>query len=130
MKKLLALAVFFAISAYPDPQVSRTVTFTTGTAVRISNNDVQANSIFVQMLHGGTALGYVLFAAPDVTCALATAGQLVAEMAPATATAPGGTFNFPSNSTAQSGSSGTNVHFWCVGGTTGDTAVISYNVRN
>lgn len=128
---ILALCLLvFATAAFPDPQVSRVVTFTTGTAVRISTTDTQVNSIFVQMLHGGSALGYVLFADPAVTCALATTGQLVAELAPATATSPGGSYTFPSNSTAQSASGGTNIRFWCVVGSTGDTAVVSYNVRN
>lgn len=130
MRKLAILLVLLCVTGYSDPQVSRVVTFTTGTAVRVASTDTLVNSIFIQMLHGGTSLGYVLFADPAVTCLAATAGHLVAELSPATATGPGGSYAFPSNGAAQSQSGGTNARFWCAQGTTGDQAVISYNVRN
>lgn len=133
MKRAIAiLLTFFLVTvvAFSDPQISRTVTLVTGTPVRITNNHVQANSIFIQMLHGGSNIGYVLFADPAVACNTATVGQTVAELAPASANAPGGSFVFPSNAPSQSGSGGTDTNFWCIAGTSGDQVVISYNVRN
>jgi hypothetical protein len=133
MKKALvivALLTLLAASAFPDPQVSQTISLTTGVAVRVAVSDVQFSSLFIQMKHGGANLGYVLFADPAITCNVTTPGQLVAELAPATSTAPGGSFIFPTNGTANFASGGTNAHFWCVQGTTGDSVIVSYNQRN
>ena len=133
MKKAIAaiaLMLLLALAAFPDPQVSQPIALTTGSAVRVANMDVQFNSLFIQMKHGGSNIGYVLFADPALTCSATTAGQVVAELAPASATAPGGSFTFPSNGVANYGSGGNNAHYWCVQGSTGDSVIVSYNMRN
>lgn len=133
MKKaisILTLGFLLGVSAFSDPQISRVVTLTTGSPVRVTNNDVQASSLFIQALHGGSNIVYVLFADPNIACNVNTAGQLVAELAPATATAPGGSFTFPSNGATQNAAGGSNMHHWCVQGTSSDQVVISYNLRN
>jgi len=127
---LIALLMVLMVSpTWTEPQVSRTVTFTTGTAIRVATRRTLANSLFVQVLPGSTAIVYVLYADPGDTCLASTAGQLVAELAPGTATAPGGNFTFPSNTDATTQSGGFDVSRWCVQGTTSDTAVVSYDLR-
>lgn len=132
LKKLLVAALMLLIASPggADPQISRTVTFTTGTAIRVASTRTMANSLFIEALPGGSAVVSVLFADPADTCLAATAGQTVAVLAAATSTAPGGNFTFPSNNSSATQSGGFDVHFWCVQGSTGDTAIISYNQKN
>ena len=140
IKKILSIAAIvltFASVASPDPQNGFIATISAGTAVRlISNpskaNPVMANSLFIEPLHGGTGLVYVLYAPPDVTCTNGGAGTtFVAELAPATSTAPGQSFTFPSNGTAAAEASGTDIRSWCIDGShTGDTVAVSWNLRN
>jgi hypothetical protein len=130
LKRTLLIAALMALIAGADPQISRTVTFTTGTAIRVATIRTMANSLFIEALPGGSSVVYVLYADPAIACSTSTAGQTVAVLAAATATAPGGNFTFPSNNNAATQAGGVNVQNWCVAGTTGDTAVISYNVNN
>ena len=120
---LLLVAAF--VPALPEPQISKTVTFTTGTAQRVANSPTRANSLFIQMQPGSTAIGYVLYAAPGTTCVASTASQVVATLAPGTATAPGGSFSFGAGITG-----GFDAGAWCVQGSSSDTAIISYDLRN
>ena len=124
---LSLLAVGLAIS---DPQVNRIQTFSTGTAYRVATTHTQINSLFVQSLPGNTGLIYILFADPSLTCVASTTSQIVAELGPGSATQPGQSFTFPSNDAAQSQAGGTDASFWCAAGSTGDSAIISYNIRN
>lgn len=127
----LAILAMICISiAIAEPQISKTVTFSTGTAIRVSTTPTRANSLFVQMLPGSTAVGYVLYAPLEKTCVASDASQVVATLSPGTATAPGASFTYPSNNPATNSAGGFDVSRWCVQGTTGDTAVVSYDVRN
>lgn len=133
MKRILSIAVLMLLVVRPtwtEPQISKTFTFVTGTAQRIATTRTMANSLFIQALPGSTGVVYVLYADPAATCLASTAGQLIAELSPGTATAPGGNFTYPSNNTATSSAGGFDVQRFCVQGTTSDTAVASYDLRN
>jgi len=133
LKKISSVVLLLALCAAPtwtDPQISRVVTFTSGTAQRVAPTRTMANSLLVEMLPGSTGIGYVLYADPALTCVHTTAGQIVAELAPGTATAPGGNFTFPSNNDATTQSGGSDMNWWCVEGTTSDTAIVSYDLKH
>jgi hypothetical protein len=131
MKKLISLLVltaFFHSPATSEPYFGRIVTVAAGTAVRLVGLRTLASQLKIQMQTGGTGRGYVLWAAPDVTCSNGGAGTtLVAELSPATSTAPGGSITLPEN---QDPAGGVDVRNFCVDGShTADTIVVSWNVR-
>ncbi len=75
-------------------QNSIQITITPATAqrfVRIPTAPLLVRSLRITPLHGGTGTVYVLNADPSVAL-VKTAQTLVTELAPATATAPGGIF--------------------------------------
>ena len=129
--------MLFVVGVSAEPQQGRIITITAGTAIRLILNPttvkpVLANSMLIQVQHAGSGLVYVLNANPQQTCALGNATTTeVAELAPATSTEPGGSFTFPSNGSATNGSSGFDVRYWCVDGSnSGDTVIVSWDVRN
>jgi hypothetical protein len=136
MKKsisLLTLGLLFAGTMVPsDAWNSKVITITSGTAIRVVNNSVKASSILFQMLDGGSGLGYVLNANPqNANCNKASAGTAwVAELAPATVTAPGGSATVPSNGSATTEQGGQDLQWFCVDGAhSGDTVLVSWNPR-
>ena len=134
MKRILSMilvAVVCVCTATSEPQNGRIITITAGTAQRIVTNRVMANSMLVQPLHGGTGLVYVLNAAPNFTCGNGSAGTtFVAELGPATTTAPGSTFTFPSNSSGTTQAGGFSLQYWCIDGAhSGDTVAVSWDQR-
>lgn len=134
MKRITSLVLFALLMVCPswtEPQISKTVTFTTGTAQRVATTRTMANSLFIEALPNATgAVVYVLYADPADTCLASTTSQVVAVLAAGTTTAPGGNFTYPSNNDATSAAGGFDVSRWCVQGVTGNTAVVSYDVRN
>lgn len=132
-----AIALILPLRMKTEPQQGEVITITSGTAIRIVLNPslvnpVMANSMLIQSQHGGSGIIYVLNARPDQTCNKGAAGTtLVAELAPASATSPGGSFTFPSNGGATNQSSGFDLRYWCVDGSnSGDVAIVSWDLRN
>lgn len=134
MKRLLALLMLLVLPAAPDSQVGVVLTLATGTAQRFvsaTGRPVLANSLLIQALHGGSNIVYVLNANPSATCVLNGAGTtLVAELYPATATAPGGSYSFPTNGAATSSEGGFDIRWYCVQGTSSDTVAASWTPRS
>lgn len=112
-----------------EPQISHTITLTTGTAVRLVPNRTLANSILIQVQPGSTNPVYVLWADTGITCNVNTAGQLVATLGPGTASQPGSSFTFPSNGTATTQAGGFDIASYCVQGTSSDTVVATWDQR-
>ena len=85
-----------------------------------------ARRIFVQMLTGGSGLGYVLDGIPwGTTPSVATDRHLTAELTAATATEPGGSY--------RDGSEGQRCDidlskFWIHGANSGDKIKVSYDL--
>ena len=131
--KVLAVAILFLLAAavaFPDPQINRIQAFTTGVGYRVTSNLVMANSLFIQSLPGNSAVVYVLFADPALTCVASATTQIVAELGPGDATHPGESLTFPCNGSAVSSAGGFDVNWYCAAGSTGDSAILSFNVRN
>ncbi len=93
---------------------------------------LRLNELCIQMKHGGAALGYVMAGIRGVTSAvqqwrvpdITAVTDVTAELAPATATAPGGSWSDPSNN--QTTINGEQI--W-VSGTTADQMIISYDTQ-
>lgn len=134
MKRISLIALLLALMVGPtwtEPQISATVTYTTGTAQRVATTRTMANSLFIEVLPNASgSVVYVLYADPATTCSTSTATQIVAVLTAGTATAPGGNFTYPTNNEATSSAGGFDVQRWCTQGATGNTAVVSYDVRN
>ena len=126
--KLLTVALIFCmVMLASDAQFGKQITVTAGTPIRLVNTRTMVSSLLIQMKHGGSGLGLVYNADPAIAC---SAGTLVAELAPATATSPGGSYTFPSNGSATTESSGFDINYVCVDGSnSGDVLVTSWNVR-
>lgn len=90
------------------------------------------NRVFVQMLLGGTGVGYVMDGIRGITSAAeqwrvpgaAVSTDLTAQLAPATVTAPGGSYSDTDNDHGIDLST-----FWIDGASNGDTVKISYDTR-
>jgi|SRR5579885_672964 len=133
MKKLLAIISLLVLTSLPmtsEPWGGAAITITAGTAIRLAKNRTMASSIFFQMATGGTGRGYVLFAPSGVTCANGGAGTTkIAELSPATTTAPGGSVTIPLNVDPQNPQ--VDVSLYCVDGSNnGDVMNVSWNIRN
>lgn len=114
------------------------VTITAGTPINLgklvnpNGENVFADRLFIQMAKAGTGLGEVIDmdAFPIGTAPAAhgaTAGQLTAQLAPATATAPGGSY-----SDTMSPKDGTGINLatmWLDGSVNGDVVNVSFNRR-
>ncbi len=133
MKKAVLLLVAFTacVGLKPtqaEPQSGRIITVTAGTAIRLTTATTRltVNSISLQMRAGGTGVGYVLWAQPGVTCATATAGQLVVELgASPSSTVPGAQVLID-----RSQIGGTDLRNWCVDGSAnGDEIVVTWDRR-
>lgn len=134
MKRLSLICLLMFLMVRPtwtEPQISTTVTFVTGTAVRVAPVRTMANSLFIEVLPNASgSVVYVLYADLAATCSTSTTSQIVAVLAAGTSSAPGGNFTYPSNNTATSSAGGFDASRWCTQGTTGNTAVVSYDLRN
>ena len=134
MKKLIvALLVgsLLAIPLFPDVLLGKQITVTAGTAIRVTTGNLMASSILIQMKHGGSGVGYVLYADPSATCNVGAAGTtLVAELAPANPLAPGGSFTYPSNNDSTTQQGGFSPAYFCVDGSnSGDVIIVSWSQR-
>lgn len=129
-------------------RVNITITITSGTPVNIASGMNSAamvtkgfsvipplplNELCIQMKHGGTGLGYVMsgirgvtsptqqWRVPDFTAVT----DVTAELAPATATAPGGSWSDPTNN--QTTINGEQC--WIDGSVSGDKVIVSYDTQ-
>lgn len=114
----------------PPGRVNKVITITSGTPVQVTTNiQVIADRLLIQMLKGGSGLGYICVVAVNVTPSskCSGSGQLGAQLAPASSTAPGGSYS-DTNPTSQT--PGINLStIWVDGDTTSDQVLVSYNVR-
>lgn len=132
MKKLLALfSLAFLITAplSSEPWGGKLITVTAGTAIRIVTISTRVSSFVAQMATAGTGRGYLLYAPIGVTCTNGGAGTtLIAELQPATSTAPGGNVTVPSNTDPYGG---IDLAGYCVDGSnSGDVINVAFNIRN
>jgi hypothetical protein len=123
---LLVALLLITGSGVSEPQINRIQALSTGTAYRISTSPARANSLFIQSLPGNAAIVYVLYADEATTCVASATTQIVAYLGPGTASQPGQSFTYPSSQTTD----GFLVNRFCVQGTTGDSALVSYDLRN
>lgn len=85
---------------------------------------VLATRVFVQMLSGGTGLGYVMSDIPLGTVpSVSTPAHVTAQLTPASAGAPGGSYS-------DEDALGINIaQFWVHGANPGDTIKVSYRLK-
>lgn len=119
---LVALLLVQVPSAFAV-RTNQTITVTSGTPIRLSSTHVYVREIFIQMAIGGTSAGYVMIVAGH-TPSKSTAGDVTAQLAPATSTAPGGAY---SDSSQQADIDLYNI--WVDGDHSGDTIIVSYDTR-
>lgn len=145
MKKLLTALVLIlagAKLASPEPQVpapkgapSGVIALTTNSAIRLvpNPNTVQpfmCSSIFIQSVAGNSALVYVLNADPSITAVKDMDGTTtVAQLGIGSATSPGQSFTFPSNNSTTTQSGGSDLRYWLVQGSTGDSVLATCDLR-
>lgn len=132
-------------------RINKTLTVTASTPINIATGltaaggmtnygrlaPVWVRSVFIQMLLGGTGYGVVMDGiygvqadgiSPRIPSALgATSGDLTAQLQPATATAPGGSYGDQYPIANQQGTIDA-TKIWIDGSHTGDTVVVSYDV--
>lgn len=146
IKKLSVLVVLMLLSVTKvasEPQIpapagapSGVIALSTGTAIRLvpnpsTANPIHCNSIFIQLLaNGAGTFAYVLNANPSVTVAKdGTGTTTVAQLSTGSATQAGASFTFPSNGSATNVTSGVDLRYWAVQGTTGDSVLASCDLR-
>lgn len=125
---LLALAA----TIYPGPRYNKIYTVAAGTPIQLATVTTPANRVFIQMLTGGSGSGYVMDVSSYVagtTPAHTTSGELVAQLCPATSTAPGCSYSDTAGSAPGSGAIDISK-LWIDGSNSGDTLVVSYDLRN
>ncbi len=114
------------------PRINREITVTAGTPVNVYTGlatayvgpAVYVSRIFLQMEHGGTGYGIVIDGVPAGQVAAAATHGVTAEMAPATATSPGGTYG---DNEPNAGRTGIDVTLlWVDGSHSGDKILTSY----
>lgn len=124
----LALLAVIVVPMRTEPWGGKVITLTPATAIRIVGIRTIVSSFVVQMATGGTGRGYLLYAPTDITCSKGGAGTtLIAELSPATATAPGGSVTVPSNPDP---AGGVDLSGYCVDGSASDALNAAWNIRN
>jgi hypothetical protein len=111
-------------------------TVTSGTPIQLTTAHVVIDSMVIEMLKGGTGIGYVCAGIPGGTtpsskcsgtasnATFGTTSQLGAQLASATSTAPGGSYSYPLPVPGLDAST-----FWVDGDSTSDTILISVHVK-
>ncbi len=131
MKKLLALLVLFTVGISADPRLNQLLTVTAGTPIQLSKTPLYVSEVLIQMATGGTGLGYVCAGIPSgVTPAAAcgTAGQLSAQLSPASSTAPGGYY---ADSAQDRQGRGIDLsQIWVDGSHSSDSIIVTYLQQN
>lgn len=109
-------------------RVNERLTINAGTPVQLAPVSTWVRSLFIQMRHGGTGYGTVLdMSQPGlhgVTPSAATGAHVTAELAPATASAPGGSYTYADTDR------GFDLQWIYVDGSvTSDTVTVSYDQK-
>jgi hypothetical protein len=131
MKKLLSLLVLFTVGISADPRINLKITITSGTPIQLSAIHLYASEILIQAAAGGTGLIQVCAGIPVGTTPAAncgTAGQLSAQLAPATSTAPGGSYS--DQVTSKSGTGIDLETIYVDGSHSGDVVLVSFLQQN
>ena len=108
--------------------VNKRITITAGTPIALATQSTFVRSLFVQMRHGGTGFG-TLFNLSDPavqgqTPDVGNGAHVSAELAPATATAPGGSWGYPDTDR------GYDLQWISIDGSnSGDTVTVSYDKK-
>lgn len=132
MRKAIVLLCLAATSIYSGPRINQTLTITAGTPIQLATKYTPINRLLIQALTGGTGLVYVMDMSgylSTVTPNPATSGHLTAQLAPATSTAPGGSYSDATDATPGSGPIDLS-RIYIDGAHSGDTVVVSYDLRN
>ena len=113
-------------------RINRQVTVSAGTPVNIWTGTgtadtvpAMARAVLIQMKHGGTGIGYVMAGiSRNRTPSASNSSDLTAELAPASATAPGGSY---SDESEQMGIDVNSI--WVDGSVTSDVIVVSIDLK-
>lgn len=109
-------------------RVNKAITVVAGTPIQISTLKVYASRVFIQMKTGGTGNGQVMDGqVTQPTGHGATAGQLTAEIAAASASAPGG--SYADRAYEKDGTGIDLSQLWVDGDHSGDIMTVSYDQR-
>jgi hypothetical protein len=133
MKKIALLVCLCATTIYSGPRYNKILTVAAGTPIQLATVSTPVNRVFIQMLAGGSGLGYVMdmsnYRAGTVPVAT-TSGNLTAQLCASTsATVPG--CSYSDTSGAAPGSDAIDLAFlWVDGGNSGDQIVVSWDLRN
>lgn len=129
IRVLIAALLLMAVPGITEPWGGVSITLTPGTAIRIVKIRTIVSSFIVQMAPTSTTgVGYVLYAPPGVTCANGGAGTtLIATLATATASSPGGNVTIPSNPDPFGGA---DISGYCVDGAAASPVTVAWNLRN
>jgi hypothetical protein len=120
---LLLLAL--ALTSTASVRSNRSITVVAGTPVQLSTTSITVRAVFIQMAIGGTAAGYVMAGIPSgTTPSKATAAHVTAQLAPASATAPGSSY-----SDVNEGGIDLSL-IWVDGDNSGDKIIVSYDRKN
>lgn len=118
-------------------RINKQITVVSGTPQRLVSVDtpspVYVNRLFIQgRANAAPGIGYVLGGVPLGTALNATdATQLTAELAPSTATAPGGSFGDPTGSTGGWNSTPPNdLREWALDSSQNGVFIVSYDLRD
>jgi hypothetical protein len=125
LKVLPVLTLLLALCCAPlgsSVRYNKTLTITSGTPIQLATVPTFARAIFIQMAASGSGIGYVMAGIPPGTTPNhSTSGQLTAQLAPASATSPGG--NYSDNNAL-----GIDIaRIWIDGANSGDTVIVSWD---
>lgn len=127
-------------------RINKLITIASGTPTRIWDGATAAPSyeqaspppavwvtnFFVQMMHGGSGLGFVMTGIPyGTTPNYNTAGTVTGELAPASASAPGGSFSQDQSAFGSELAGTVDItRAWVDGASSGDKVIVSYDTVN
>jgi hypothetical protein len=136
-KSLFSLLVTLVMLAPPAhaERLNQQITIVAGTPIRLAARSTPVDRLMIQARHnpsGGNGIIYILDGvSPTKACNAADATQLTAELAPGTATSPGGSYSDPQGANGDSPPDFTDLAHMCIDGThSGDIAIVTYYRRN
>lgn len=135
MKKHIAIAALLGLFVVllPAERLNYTYTLTAGTAVRLASQKMLASRMLIQnipMTGGGVTI--IMLGVPTGTaCDSTQAAQVTAYLAPATSTAPGGSFSDPQGANGNTIADSENMQNACIDTTvTGTKVTVSFWRQN
>lgn len=120
-------ALLVVLPALNAERHNQQITITAGTPIRVQASKYLVNRLFVQSMIGNTGAVYIMLGVPTTAaCNASNAAHLTAQLAPATATAPGGSFNDPQGANGNSPSDVEDLSQMCLDGShSGDVVIVS-----